>query len=75
MKRHERILVVCKDNGLGEDDYSSEEISEWLSRTPAERFAFFLEMSNFFCSLVKYHRPDPDAFELENPLLKTHGKA
>ena len=67
--KHKRKIIIGKDNGLSDLNYSEEEIHEWLSRTPAERFAFFLKLSNFFCSLKKPVANDPNSFELQNPRL------
>jgi hypothetical protein len=68
MKR-KRKIIIGEGNGLSNLDYLEEEIQDWLSRTPAERFDFFLELSNFFCSLRKPLPNDPNSFELQNPRL------
>lgn len=62
-------IIIGSDNGLSILDYSEEEIKEWLSRTPVERFAFFLELSNFFCKLRGPLPIDSESFELKNPRL------
>lgn len=62
-------IEIGKDNGLNNQDYSIEEINEWLSRTPAERFSFFLQLSNFYCKLRKPLPNDPNSLELKNPRL------
>lgn len=65
----QRKIIIGVDNGLNNLDYSEEEINEWQSRTPAERFAFFLELSIFFCKLRKPRLSDSKVFELKNPRL------
>lgn len=65
-----RKIIIANDNGLTDKDYTDEEMNEWRTRTPAERFAFFLEISNFFCSLRKPQPPDPNTLELRRKCQK-----